>query len=59
MKMLSDLLLIFMKNMQIEDLPVNILVNNQLCDIKDFYFDEKIHEYVLELTEGYEYKRGE
>ena len=57
--MLSDLLLIFMKNMQIEDLPVNILVNNQLCDIKDFYFDKKIHEYVLELTEGYEYKRGE
>ena len=59
MKMLSEIIETLWSNMKMSDLPVNVLVDNELCDIKDFYYDTNICEYVLVLTDGYEYIRKE
>ena len=57
MKLLSTILKTLIENLTIEDLPVNILIKDKLYDIKTFQFDPKIHEYTMELTEGYTYKK--
>ena len=54
--MLSDVFEVLFKNLKIGDDPVNIAINGVLCDITDFYFDGDIMEYVMVLTECYEYK---
>ena len=54
--MLSDFVIELLKEWQIEDLPVNILIGDKYYSIKEFFFDEAIHEYVLELSEGRTYK---
>ena len=43
-------------NCDLADAPVNILIDNQLYDVKEFYFDDYISEYVMVLAGGYEYK---
>lgn len=58
MKMLSDIINTLFQSLQIDDEPVNILVDGKLHDILEFYYDENINEYVLELTTGYEYERN-
>ena len=57
MKMLSDIIGILFESLRIDDEPVNVLVGRELCDIKDFYYDDRICEYVLELTNGYKYSK--
>ena len=60
MKFVSDLIETLWENgMKKDDLPVNILIDGKLSDIKDFYYDPNICEYVMELTEGYEYDKKE
>lgn len=54
--MLSDFVITLLKEWQIEDLPVNILIGENYYGIKEFFFDEAIHEYVLELSKGSNYK---
>ena len=60
--MATDCLKILINNLldncSIADAPVNILIDNKLYDIKEFYYDDKIAEYVMVLTEGYIYKEG-
>lgn len=56
MMMLSSIFEVLWQNLKISDEPVNIAINGVLCDITDFYFDGDIMEYVMVLTEGYEYK---
>ena len=56
MKMVSDVLKVLVDELAADDLSINVLVDGKLYDIKDFYFDKKIYEYVLELHGGYEYK---
>ena len=55
MKMLSDIIKVLFESLRLDDEPVNILIDGQLYDISEFYFDENIMEYVLELTDGYPY----
>lgn len=43
-------------NCDLADAPVNILINGKLHDVKEFYYDNNICEYVMVLTEGYEYE---
>ena len=57
MKMLSELLNTILKNLKYTDSPVNILINNKLHDIKNIYYEPKIDEYIMELTEGYQYTK--
>jgi len=60
MKMLSDLLMVLLNNLRIEDLPVNVLINDKYYDIDEFYFDNEIHEYIMKVSGGIEYSvRGE
>lgn len=57
MKMLSEIFKVLFDNLKYTDEPVNILIKGELHDITDFYFDNNIMEYVLELTEGYKYEK--
>ena len=57
MKMLSDIIKVLFESLRIDDEAVNILIDGQLCDINNFYFDENIMEYVMELTDGYPYHK--
>lgn len=60
MKMLSDLLMVLLNNLRIEDLPVNVLINDKYYDIDEFYFDNEINEYIMKVSGGIEYStRGE
>lgn len=54
--MLSDFVIELLKEWQIEDLPVNILIGDKYYGLKEFFFDDAIHEYVLELSKGRDYK---
>ena len=56
MKLLSDIIKVLFESLRIDDEPVNILVDGQLYDIIEFYYDENINEYVMELTKGYDYQ---
>ena len=60
MKMVTDCLKVLVNtlldNTGLADAPVNILIDGKLHDVKEFYFDSKISEYVMELSEGYEYE---
>lgn len=57
MKMVTDCLKVLVNtlldNCDLANAPVNIRIDNQLYDVKEFYFDDKISEYVMVLTEGY------
>lgn len=44
-------------NCDLADAPVNILIDNKLYDVQEFYYDDNIAEYVMVLTGGYEYDR--
>ena len=58
--LLSDFVITLLKEWKIEDLPVNILIGDEYYDIEDFFFDKEIHEYILKLSPGSDYKtRGE
>lgn len=58
--LLSDFVIALLKEWQIDDLPVNVLIGDKYYDIEDFFFDEKIHEYLLKIKGGIDYKsRGE
>ena len=57
MKLISDFVITLLKEWQKEDLPINILIGNKYYDIVDFYFDDAIHEYILELSDyGIDYE---
>lgn len=60
MKMVTDCLKVLVNtlldNTGLADTPVNILIDGKLYDVKEFYFDSEISEYVMELAEGYEYE---
>ena len=44
-------------NCDLANAPVNILIGNKLHDVKEFYYDDDIAEYIMVLTEGYEYEK--
>ena len=57
---LSDFVLTLMKEWQIEDLPINILIGDKYYDIDSFYFDKATNEYMLKIGGEIEYKtRGD
>lgn len=60
MKMVTDCLKVLVNtlldNTGLADAPVNILIDGKLYDVKEFYFDSEVSEYVMELAEGYEYE---
>ena len=53
--MISECLQILVENLKYDDLPVNILIGKNLYDIKDFYFDDDINEYIMTLEGGYDF----
>ena len=55
--MLSELLNTILKNLKYTDSPVNIRINNKIHDIKNIYYEPQIDEYIMELTEGYQYTK--
>ena len=57
MKMLSEIIGTLFESLRIDDEPVNILCDGKLYDIIEFYYDENINEYVMELTTGYNYEQ--
>ena len=61
MKMATDCLKVLVNtlldNCDLADAPVNILIDNKLYDVQEFYYDDDIAEYVMVLTGGYEYDR--
>ena len=61
MKMATDCLQILINtlldNCDLANAPVNILIGNKLHDVKEFYYDDDIAEYIMVLTEGYEYEK--
>lgn len=60
MLLLSDFVITLLKEWQIDDLPINILIGDEYYDIEEFFFDEEIHEYILKLSKGHDYKtRGD
>ena len=60
MMMLSDFVITLMKEWQIKDMPINVLIDDEYYDIEDFYFDREIHEYILKIAGAIEYQtRGE
>ena len=60
MILLSDFVITLLKEWKIEDLPINILIGEEYYDIEDFFFDDEIHEYILKLSKGSDYKtRGD
>lgn len=56
MKLISDFLKELIVSLTVDDLPVNVLVDGKLYDIKDLRYDHDICEYVMELYGGYEYE---
>lgn len=60
MKLCTDCLKVLVNtlidNSGLADAPVNILIDGQLYDVREFYFDKDIVEYVMVLGDGYEYK---
>ncbi|MDO5859606.1 hypothetical protein [Methanobrevibacter sp.] len=46
MILLSDFVITLLKEWQVEDLPVNILIEDKYYDIEEFFFDKEIHEYI-------------
>lgn len=60
MMLLSDFVMTLLKEWQIDDLPINILIGDDYYDIEEFFFDKEIYEYILKLSKGSDYKtRGE
>ena len=55
MMMLSDFVIVLLNNWKIEDLPINVLIDKNYYDIKEFYFDKEINEYILKLEGGIDY----
>lgn len=55
MKTVSDFLKVLVDSVAVSNNPINILIDGKLYDIKTFYFDKNIYEYVLELEGGYDY----
>ena len=53
--MLSDFVIALLKEWQMGDLPANVLIGESYYGIEEFFFDEKIHEYILKLSEGSDY----
>ena len=43
-------------NTDLADAPVNILIEDKLYDVKEFYYDKDICEYVMVLHRGYKYE---
>lgn len=41
------------------DAPVNILIDKKLYDVKEFYYDNDICEYVMVLHGGYDFIKEE
>ena len=62
MKMVTDCLKVLVNtlldNCDLANAPVNILIDDQLYDVKEFYFDNEISEYVMVLTKGYKVKNN-
>ena len=54
--MLSSFVIALLEQWQIEDLPVNVLIGDKYYYIEEFFFDEEIHEYILKLSKGRDYK---
>lgn len=47
--MLSTFVINLLNEWQIEDLPINVLIDGKYYDISSFYFDKEINEYMLEI----------
>ena len=56
MMMLSDFVIALLKEWQIDDLPINVLIGDKYYDIEEFFFDREINEYVLKLMGAIEYE---
>lgn len=59
MKMVTDCLKVLVNTLldhtDLADAPVNILIDKKLYDVKEFYYDNKICEYVMVLEGGYDF----
>ena len=42
MLLLSDFIIILLRELKIDDLPINVLIGEEYFDIEDFFFDEEI-----------------
>ena len=56
MKLVSDFVLELIKEWKVGDAPINILIGDRYYEITDFYFDEKICEYILKIEGGIDYQ---
>ena len=60
MKMVTDCLKTIVDamidNCGLANAPVNIRIGDKLYGVIDFYYDKNIEEYVMELTERYDYE---
>ena len=56
MLLLSDFIIILLRELKIDDLPINVLIGEEYFDIEDIFFDEEIQEYILKLSKGCDYK---
>lgn len=61
MKMATECLKVLVNtlidNSSLADAPVNILIDEKLYDVTDFYYDNEICEYVMKLEGGYTYSK--
>ena len=53
--MLSAFVINLLNEWQIEDLPINVLIDGKYYDISSFYFDKEVNEYMLEIDHPIDY----
>lgn len=57
MMLLNDLFFLLAKEYAYADnLPINVLIGDKYYDIEDFFFDKEIHEHILKIGGGIDYK---
>jgi hypothetical protein len=60
MKLVNEFVAELIKQWQLGDAPINVLIDDKYYEITDFYFDEETFEYMLKIEKGVDYKsRGD
>lgn len=55
MMFLSDFVINLMRDWQIEDVPINVLIGDKYYDIDSLYFDNEICEYMMKISGPVDY----
>ena len=55
MLMLIDFVIKLLNNAKIDNAPINVKIGSKYYDVKAFFYDEEICEYILELEQGLDY----